>query len=79
MITDAQFADLNQDGWLDLIVVGDWMGIVTFMNQQGKLVPEVLSGLEQSRGNWNSLRVVDLNGDELPRNTGGEHGAEQFF
>ena len=22
MITDAQFADLNQDGWLDLIVVG---------------------------------------------------------
>ena len=48
MITDAQFADLNQDGWLDLIVVGDWMGIVTFMNQQGKLVPEVLPGLEQS-------------------------------
>ena len=36
------------------------------MNQQGKLVPEVLPGLEQSRGNWNSLRVVDLNGDDYP-------------
>ena len=79
MITDAQFADLNQDGWLDLIVVGDWMGIVTFMNQQGKLVPEVLPGLEQSRGNWNSLRVVDLNGDSYPEILAGNMGQNNFF
>ena len=65
MITDAQFADLNQDGWLDLILLGDWMGIVTYINNHGKLIPKKLPGLENMR-NWNSIRVADLNGDGFP-------------
>ena len=42
MITDAQFADLNQDGWLDLVLLGDWMGILTYINKQGTLEPQLL-------------------------------------
>lgn len=79
MITDAQFADLNQDGWLDLILLGDWMGIVTYINNQGKLIPKKLSGLENSRGNWNSIRVADLNGDGFPEVLAGNMGQNNFF
>ena len=46
MITDAQFADLNQDGWLDLVLLGDWMGILTYINKQGTLEPQLLPDLK---------------------------------
>ena len=79
MITDAQFADLNQDGWLDLVLLGDWMGILTYINKQGTLEPQLLPGLENSRGNWNSLRIADLNGDGYPELLAGNMGQNNFF
>ena len=79
MITDAQFADLNQDGWLDLVLLGDWMGILTYINDQGTLKPQTFPGLENTRGNWNSLRIVDLNGDAYPEIMAGNMGQNNFF
>ncbi len=35
-VTSAKFADLNQDGWPDLIVTGEWMSVKIFMNNHGK-------------------------------------------
>jgi hypothetical protein len=60
MVTSGCFADLNNDGWSDLIVTGEWMPIKIFMNQKGKFVA---SDIKASTGLWQSLMVTDLNGD----------------
>jgi len=60
MVTSARFADLNNDGWQDLIVTGEWMGLKIFMNDNGKFVEKEL---RNSTGLWQSLYVTDVNGD----------------
>ena len=38
MIRSAAFADLDGDGWPDLVVAGEWMPVKIFMNKKGKFV-----------------------------------------
>jgi hypothetical protein len=48
MVTDAEWADVNRDGYADLVVAQDWGGIVVFKNERGrKLVKqEMVPGSE---------------------------------
>ncbi len=64
MVTDAVWRDIDGDGRLDLIVVGEWMPIVVFHNDgKGKLRLIQVSGLEHSEGWWNRIVAGDFNGD----------------
>lgn len=64
LITDAQWADLNGDGWKDLVLAGEWMPISVFENHQGVLENKTDAyGLEKTKGMWASLAIEDLNGD----------------
>lgn len=60
IVTDAQFADLNKDGWPDLIVSGEWMPVKVYLNNKGKFEGTDLAG---SSGLWQRLLVADVNGD----------------
>ncbi len=63
MVTDAQWTDYNGDGWLDLIVVGEWMGITVFQNMNGKLIEQKMASLEKSEGWWTTIKQIDIDAD----------------
>jgi hypothetical protein len=67
MITDAAWVDLDGDGKLDLVTVGEWMP-VQFYHNDGKQLRNVTAstGLAASRGWWNSIAVGDFDHDGRP-------------
>jgi enediyne biosynthesis protein E4 len=64
MITDAQWADLNGDGYPELLLTGDWMALRVFANSKGRLSDESTAwGTAGLTGCWNVIRAADLDGD----------------
>jgi hypothetical protein len=64
MVTDACWRDVDGDGRLDLVVVGEWMPITVFRNMgHGRLAPLAVPGLEKSNGWWNRIVAGDFTGD----------------
>ncbi|MDF9799940.1 hypothetical protein OKW21_005203 [Catalinimonas alkaloidigena] len=64
MITATHFEDLNEDGFKDLIVVGEWMPICVFYNEGGKSFQAAkLPALAQTSGWWNTLYPGDFDQD----------------
>jgi enediyne biosynthesis protein E4 len=60
MVTAANFADIDNDGWNDLLVTGEWMPLKVFKNNKGKFT---VTDVTASTGLWQSLFVTDVNGD----------------
>ncbi len=64
MVTDAVWADVNGDKKPDLIVVGEYMPIKVFINNNGKLVDESATYIPfESSGWWNTIYAADMDGD----------------
>jgi hypothetical protein len=64
MITDATANDIDNDGWMDLLVVGEWSPIQLFFNKKGHLKLDANSnGLTNSNGWWNCIEAADFDGD----------------
>ncbi len=60
MATSSFFADVNKDGWNDLVITGEWMPIKIFINTKGKFKE---TSIELSNGLWQTLYPTDVNGD----------------
>jgi len=74
-VTAAVWADLDKDGWEDLIVVGEWMPVTVFMNHNGRLENRTEAfGLGHTSGWWESICVTDMNGDGKPDLLAGNWG-----
>jgi hypothetical protein len=64
MVTDALWSDYDGDGTKDLILVGEWMPVVIFRNNVGKLTKfGGDSTLSKSDGWWFSITEGDVNRD----------------
>jgi hypothetical protein len=64
MVTDAKWADIDQDKDLDLIVTGEWMGIEVFENNNGTLTRnDKYKMLSDTKGWWNKILVEDVDND----------------
>ncbi len=79
MISDAVFLDYDNDGDLDLIVVGHWMPITLFENKNGNFELKILDEFVNSNGWWNSIKAEDLNNDGLLDIVIGNHGQNSRF
>ena len=63
MIRTAAFADLNNDGWPDLVVAGEWMSVEVFMNEKGRFVRKHSDALDKQTGWWQRIMLTDIDGD----------------
>lgn len=67
MVSDAAWHDLNEDGTEDLIVVGEWMPVTVFLNDNGTLSDQTDRYFERAySGLWNTVHVDDVNRDGRP-------------
>ncbi len=67
MITDAAWVDLNGDNSNELVVVGEWMPIMVFEKQKGKLIENSQTYFSKRyTGLWNKILVDDFNNDGKP-------------
>ncbi len=64
MVTSAIWSDYDMDGDVDLLLVGEWMGLTVFQNADGlfKNVSET-TGIERVTGWWNSINGGDFDHD----------------
>ncbi|MEO8766654.1 MAG: VCBS repeat-containing protein [Ginsengibacter sp.] len=58
--TTSSFADLNKDGWPDLVVTGEWMPLKIYLNNKGVFRE---SDIFESTGLWQKVYTTDINGD----------------
>ena len=64
LVTDASWADIDKDGWTDLVVVGEWMPITVFKNTNGKFENTTENhALKESTGWWFSIKSGDFDKD----------------
>jgi hypothetical protein len=62
MVTSALWTDYDNDGWNDLIIVGEFMPITFIKNEKGKSFHSPFT-LDHSNGWWNSITAGDFDND----------------
>ena len=64
MVTDALWTDVDTDGRMDLLIVGEWMP-VTFFKNTGQALENATAatGVANQTGWWNSLAAGDFDND----------------
>jgi hypothetical protein len=80
MITGAKWIDVNNDSKMDLVVVGEWMPIKVFVNEDGKFIDRSTElGFNKTDGWYHSIETGDFNGDGLIDFVVGNHGLNSRF
>jgi len=74
IIRSAAFADMDGDGWPDLVVAGEWMPVKVFMNKKGKFVEEHNDELDKLSGWWQRILLEDVDGDGKTDIVAGNYG-----
>jgi len=80
MVTSAAWVDYDGDGKLDLVVVGEWMPVRVFHQENGRFVDRTAgAGLAGSEGWWNTVSAIDINGDGRPDLVLGNLGLNSYL
>ncbi|MGI9541904.1 MAG: FG-GAP repeat domain-containing protein, partial [Cyclobacteriaceae bacterium] len=79
MITDMLWLDYDQDQDDDIVVVGEWMPISIFENNNGRFSLVSTPALSRSHGWWNCLKAGDFDKDGDMDLVAGNHGLNSRF
>jgi hypothetical protein len=64
MVCDAVWTDFDNDGWLDLVLAGEWMPVTFLKNDKGKFTNVTMqTGVADQVGWWTSLLPGDFDND----------------
>ncbi|HYD85525.1 MAG TPA: FG-GAP-like repeat-containing protein, partial [Opitutus sp.] len=77
MVTSALWTDVDNDGWLDLLLACEWGNVRVFANAAGERLVDRTAALGFSAagtGFWSSLAASDFNGDGQPDYIAGNLG-----
>jgi hypothetical protein len=80
MVTSAAWVARPGTKALDLVVVGEWMPVRVFRQQNGRFVDRTAeAGLAKTEGWWNSVTSADLDGDGRPDLVLGNLGLNSYL
>lgn len=64
LVCDALWTDYDNDGWIDLILAGEWMPLTFLKNNEGNFENKTSgTGIENYIGWWNSILPGDFDSD----------------
>jgi hypothetical protein len=80
MVCDALFTDIDNDGWPDLMLAGEFMPVTTLKNNKGVFAnATATTGLAPQKGWWNTIAGGDFDNDGDIDYIVGNLGQNSFF
>ena len=79
LISDALWTDYDNDGWMDLLLAGEWMPVTLLKNESGTFSDPIHLGGDQAIGWWNSLAAMDFDMDGDMDYVAGNLGANSLL
>lgn len=79
MITSITSIDINNDGWMDLVIAGKWMPISFVLNDKGSFENSKATEIPETAGLWNALHTVDIDDDGDLDLLCGNEGKNTFY